>query len=193
MIASILQLSRRDMKALGKNPDEYAVHKLVYSLFPGESRNFLYLDQGGDFEVRNILMVSEDEPQETGTGQLFTKAIPDRFLSYDRYAFEVRLNPVKRNDKKAQAVTGEKELKEWFISKQEMWGIHTDPLTLEISDTGLQRFSKAGYEILHNKATFRGVLSVRNRELFIESFRRGLGRGKAFGFGLLQLKPLETT
>jgi len=32
---------------------------------------------------------------------------------------------------------------------------------------------------------------VENRELFITSFRQGIGRGRAFGFGLLQIAPVK--
>jgi CRISPR system Cascade subunit CasE len=36
-----------------------------------------------------------------------------------------------------------------------------------------------------------GKLSVTDRELFKKGFQQGLGRAKSFGFGLLQIVPLQ--
>ncbi|MPN58153.1 hypothetical protein SDC9_205854 [bioreactor metagenome] len=44
--------------------------------------------------------------------------------------------------------------------------------------------------MVFNECTFTGVLEVVDRKSFIKSFCEGIGRGKAFGFGLLQLLPL---
>ncbi|OPL19201.1 MAG: CRISPR-associated protein Cse3 [Candidatus Aegiribacteria sp. MLS_C] len=40
-------------------------------------------------------------------------------------------------------------------------------------------------------ATFRGVLEVDDPESFAELMKRGIGRHRAFGFGMLLLKPLS--
>lgn len=193
MIASILKLQRRDMKGLGNDFDEYGIHKLVYNLFPGEKRNFLFLDKGGRYDERTILIISLDKPVESNWRQLQSKVIPEHFLDHEIYAFEVRMNPVKRRseNRKAVPITGEYDLKSWFLQKQEAWGIEILPDKLEVFDTGLQKFNKGEHSIYHNKATFRGILKVKNKNLFKGSFRSGLGRGKAFGFGLLQLEPLK--
>ena len=193
MIASIFRLTRKDMKGLGNDVDEYGIHKLVYSLFPGEKRNFLFLDKGGCYDERTILIVSLNKPIESNLGKLQSKVIPEHFLNHSEYAFEVRMNPVKRrsDNRKAVPIQGEDVLRSWFMQKQDSWGIEILPEKLEVFDTGLQKFTKGEHSIYHNKATFRGILSVKNKDLFKDSFRNGLGRGKAFGFGLLQLKPLK--
>jgi CRISPR system Cascade subunit CasE len=38
---------------------------------------------------------------------------------------------------------------------------------------------------------FRGVLTVRDRESFFETLGRGVGRGKAYGLGLLSVAPVR--
>lgn len=62
MIASVLKLNRADCKAL-KITDAYSIHRVVYELFPGESRDFLFADKGGDFKSRQILILSEHSPE----------------------------------------------------------------------------------------------------------------------------------
>jgi CRISPR system Cascade subunit CasE len=38
-----------------------------------------------------------------------------------------------------------------------------------------------------------GELEIVDRSLFIKSFQQGIGRGRAFGFGLLQIAPLKVS
>jgi CRISPR system Cascade subunit CasE len=204
MIASILRLSRSDYKAL-KISDVYSIHRVVYSLFPalaGESRDFLFVDKGGDFYERRILILSKRPPLATEHGVIETKTIPEAFLQSDAYCFQVRLNPTKR-DKQTGKIIPVQDLKEksdktkreilaqWFCAKSETWGFHADPERLEVRTTGVQVFEKQEMEVTQNAATFTGVLGVTDRELFIRSFEQGIGRGKSFGFGLLELVPTK--
>ena len=66
-----------------------------------------------------------------------------------------------------------------------------DAATLEVRHAGVLRYAKDGAICTHNTATFVGKLSVTDRELFKKSFQQGLGRAKSFGFGLLQIVPLQ--
>ena len=66
MIASVLHLSRADVKAL-KITDAYSLHIAVYSLFDdirtenekqkSVPSGILYADKGGDFHGRKILLL----------------------------------------------------------------------------------------------------------------------------------------
>ena len=195
MIASVLKLSRTDCKALGIK-DSYSIHKAVYSLFPQltrESRDFLFVDKGGDFYFRQILILSHRPPKATEYGSVSSKKINETFLNHDYYGFEVRLNPTKREKSsgKTIAVIGEEKLAEWFLGKVHNFGIEVEKETLQIQKTGVQTFEKNGKEVTHGEATFLGKLRVINREAFIRSFKQGIGRAKAFGFGLLQIVPLQ--
>lgn len=192
MIASMLFLDRQSIKILSIS-DPYSIHKLVYDLFPGEQRTFLYFDHGGDIRGRRILILSRNQPQLPAAGEIRSKKIPENFLFYQEYAFQIRINPVirKPGDKRCIPITGREEIKSWFLGRQQDWGFSVYPDKLEITDVGVQRIKTGTKEILHNKATCIGVLSVQDRDLFITSFKQGIGRGKAFGFGLLQLRPLQ--
>jgi len=57
----------------------------------------------------------------------------------------------------------------------------------------VQTFKKDGQTVTHGSATLKGELQVTDREQFNQSFRQGIGRGRAFGFGLLQIVPFPST
>src|SRR4051794_21338344 len=69
--ASVLRLSRADINILGVK-DAYALHKVVYGLFEdvrsdaekqtSASSGIVYADKGGDFNMRQILMLSNRKP-----------------------------------------------------------------------------------------------------------------------------------
>jgi CRISPR system Cascade subunit CasE len=193
MIASILSLDRNAMKQY-RVTDPYSIHRVVYSLFPKteDTRDFLFADKGGSFNERNILIFSKREPLQPEYGAIESKTIPDSFLQQACYGFTVRLNATKREKEsgKIRAITGKENLVEWFCTKCETWGFSTVREKLEIVDAGLQNFEKSNNDVTQNSAVFKGVLKVTDRDLFIKSFEEGIGRGKAFGFGLLEIIPL---
>ncbi len=202
MIAGMLHLGRRECKAL-EITDPYSIHRLVYSLFvdvrsAGEKRasrpsGILYADKGGDFGGRRILLLSNRPPSPPAHGELICKTIPDDFLEQDRYGFEVTVNPTRRDSAsgKLVAVRGREAVSEWFIERaRRSWGFSVDPVRLQILNLGVQRIRKGEQLLTHGSATLKGVLQVSDRERFRSSFRQGIGRGRAFGFGLLQIVPL---
>jgi len=201
MIATMIDLNRHDCRALGMK-DAYSVHKMVYSLFPrqGEqdSRDFLFADKGGDWNSRKILVLSRRAPLPMDHGRVESKEIPDSFLEYDYYGFEVLLNPVVRNglSGSTRAVRGTENLKTWFLERSASFGFEVDPPeSLQVRNEGVVVFdrNKEGSRMsqTHNTATFIGKLRVTDRSLFKKSFENGLGRAKGFGFGLLQIIPIQ--
>jgi len=192
MIASMLRLSRSDCKAL-KITDTYSIHRVVYELFPGELRNFLFADKGGDFNARKILIISDRSPEIPKFGKIESKPIPEGFLEHDHYGFEVTLNPTKRDKQtgKTVAIRGRENLLQWFLGKSSSLGFEIKPESLEIRNAGVQTFNLGNDKVVtHNSATFVGKLQVTDRAKFQNSFRKGIGRAKGFGFGLFQIIPL---
>lgn len=192
MIASQVSLDRIAIQQL-KLSDPYTIHKFVYSLFPGDKRNFIYYDQGGNWQYRKILILSEVQPTLPSFGKIESKYVPPSFLRHKSYAFQVLLNPVEQPEgkKNKSPVVGKGPLYNWFLKKQSDWGFSADPVSLEILTEGVQIIENKGRKIVHNRAEFRGILQVTNYDLFHHSFSKGIGRAKAFGFGLLQLRPLK--
>ncbi|MDA8138308.1 MAG: type I-E CRISPR-associated protein Cas6/Cse3/CasE [Desulfobacteraceae bacterium] len=191
----MLNLNRSDCKALNLN-DLYGLHKAIYSLFPaepGKSRDFLFVDKGGDWNRRHILILSEREPIQPEFGEIVSKKVPDSFLQHDYYGFELALNPTRRdsNTGKIFPVRGRAQLIDWLVEKAPGHGFEVFSQSLQINHIGVVTYQKNGTIRTHNTATFVGTLKVIERAAFVESFQRGIGRAKGFGFGLLQLVPME--
>ncbi len=205
MIASILRLGPKDIKAL-RVTDDYSLHRVVYSLFEDRRSEaeknasipsgFLYADKGGDSNGRLILLLSDREPRKPEHGELESKVIDDKFLTFDRYRFDVIINPTKRDSKsrKIIALRDREEIAQWFINKAPAsWGFTVHSSTLQVQTLQVKQFVKQTHSITHGGAELTGKLEVVDRSLFIKSFQQGIGRGRAFGFGLLQIAPLNVS
>lgn len=205
MIASILRLGPKDIKTL-RITDDYSLHRVVYSLFEDRRTEaeknasvpsgFLYADKGGDTNGRLILLLSDREPRKPEHGVLESKPVDEKFLAYDRYKFEVLINPTKRDNKsrKIIALREREEIAQWFINKAPVsWGFAVHPTTLQVKTLQVKQFVKQTHSITHGGAELTGELEVVDRSLFIKSFQQGIGRGRAFGFGLLQIAPLKVS
>jgi CRISPR system Cascade subunit CasE len=201
MIASALHLSRADVKAL-KITDAYSLHIAIYSLFDDvrslEDKQksipsgILYADKGGDFNGRKILLLSNRQPNIPEHGELSIKKIADSFLDYERYRFEVVMNPTKRENlsRKIIALRTREEIAAWFIEKAPQWGFKVSPEHIEVREIEVKRFEKGGQTVTQGQAKLIGRLTVKDKEKFVQSFQQGIGRGRAFGCGLLQIVPL---
>lgn len=202
--ASVLLLSREDIKML-KVKDAYALHKVVYGLFEdvrseadkaaGKSSGVLYADKGGDFNTKQILLLSNRKPHQTPQfGKVKTSPILSSFASHAEYAFEITINPVKRDNASGKIVPiqGREEIQRWFMQRaSDAYGFKVNAASIQIEQMSVQTFEKSGQTVTHGSATIKGQLVVINRERFINSITQGLGRGKSFGFGLLQIVPLR--
>lgn len=203
LYAAVLRLSRTDVKAL-KITDAYSLHRVVYDLYDDVRTTqqkqaslpsgILYADKGGDFASRQILILANRPPNpEPDYGQIEIKAIKEAFLHYPRYSFEVIINPGKRDKQtgKISAVRGREAIAQWFIERAEKsWGFKVNPINLQIEKMAVQSFIKDGHTVTHGSANIKGELLVIDPQQFSLSFRQGIGRGRAFGFGLLQIVPI---
>lgn len=203
MIASLLILTRADILAL-RLIDTYSLHRVVYDLFEDvrsedEKRadipsGILFVDKGEKFHARQILILSDRPPQTPKHGTITSHEVPEPFLTHERYRFEVVMNPTKRDRKtgKTIAITGQEAIVTWFSAKAPVsWGFSVHMETLQVENLHAKKFPKNQSMVTLSSAKLTGELIVIDREKFIDHFKRGIGRGRAFGFGLLQLVPLE--
>jgi CRISPR system Cascade subunit CasE len=187
--------------------DSYDWHQAVWKAFPGrdrEPRGFLTrLDQRR--EGFRLLMVSPVEPTRpdwcpTAPDSWKTKAIPETYFTRCRYAFQLCANPTKKVVKldadgsptkngKRVPLRQREELVAWLKRKGEQGGFTADEATLRTFSRGREYFEKNGQRGLHSAAEFQGVLTVTDPAKFHETFTRGIGPAKAFGFGLLLIAP----
>ena len=205
MIASVLELSRSDIKAL-KITDPYSLHRVVYSLYDdirtdaekqsSVSSGILYADQGGDFKSRKVLLLANRPPKDKVDGlygQVRSKEIADDFLDHQQYRFKVIVNPTKREKetKKLIAIRGREAIAHWFMNNApKRWGFEVIPEYLQVDSVNILQFkAKQDRTITIGQASVQGILNVTDREQFVHSFTHGIGRGHSYGCGLLQIVP----
>lgn len=179
--------------------DTYSLHRVVYDLFEDvrggnteESSGILFADKGGDARSRRLLILSDRPPRPARVGRLETKSLPPEYLQADVYRFATVANPARRESAsgKIVPVRGREAVAAWFRGKAPGWGFAVAEPWPQVDALTVDRFTKGGHDVTLGKATLTGVLSVTNRDLFIQSVTRGIGRGRAFGCGLLQIIPL---
>lgn len=205
LTASVLQLDRAAVQAL-RITDSYSLHRVIYSLFDdvrsdtektaSQTSGILYADQGGDFHQRTVLLLSNRQPAAHIQGQYGTvrsRAIPEDFLSYRRYRFQVIVNPTRRDSAsgKLVAVKGREAVAQWFLERAtSSWGFAASAEHLHIDKLHVLQFKdKAQRHITLAQAHVQGQLTVTDRTQFEHSFSHGIGRSRAFGCGLLQIIP----
>jgi CRISPR system Cascade subunit CasE len=206
LFASVLQLDKKAIKAL-RITDPYSLHRVVFSLFAdirneqseaaSHSSGLLYADQGGDFSGRKILMLSNRQPADNVDklyGEVHSKPIPDGFLEHLHYRFKVIINPTHRDNasRKLIPLKGREAISEWFCQRAEDgWGFKPSQIHLDVSRVDVLQFNdKQQHRITLSQAHIQGLLTVTELTKFKRGFAQGLGRGRAFGCGLLQLVPL---
>ncbi len=183
-------------------------HKFSWQCFPeasGTSRDFLTrLDAEQD--CLRLYVLAARKPvrpaccAETWWG---CREISAGFLEHEAYRFSLRANPTRKvrafdaeGNRKRQSrktvVPGRERQKLWLERKGDQAGFVLDErVPLSVSGTTNHTFYRNGDTVLQVGVEFRGVLRVTDGELFKQAFLRGLGSARAFGFGMLLLRPLS--
>lgn len=181
--------------------DSYAWHQELWKAFPETaSRSFLYRVEPRETGFL-VYLLSEREPSAQDWGVWETKAVGGSFLEHTAYRFQLCANPTRRYIKDGQGTRFEKSkrfvvadpdaLKQWLLRKAEQGGFAVDQASLQIGPPLNQPFYKDGRKGNHKRVEFQGVLRVTHPEQFKETFKKGIGSAKAFGFGLLVLQPVQ--
>ena len=135
----------------------------------------------------------------------------DRFLASiqegSRYRFRVVLNPViskleggAKRGKVMPHVTEAHQMK-YFASRADKWGFNIVPLgyqdaegnellNCKIVERAWVSLSRNKTRINLSKVTYEGVLKVINEKKFSETLTKGIGKKKAYGFGLMTVIPI---
>jgi len=187
--------------------DCYDWHQASWKAFPGrdgEQREFLTrLDRRR--EGFRLLIVSPTPPVQpdwcpADAESWKSKPIPEKYFTRSRYAFQLCSNPTKKIASKPNGTVTKngrrvplgkrEELVAWISRKGEQGGFTVDEATLRTFSRGREYFEKNGLQGLHSAVEFQGVLTVTDPAKFHETFTRGIGSAKAFGFGLLVIAPI---
>jgi CRISPR system Cascade subunit CasE len=181
--------------------DAYSWHQELWRAFPGkdgELRSFLFRVEDRH-EVFQVLLLSPEAPVVPDWGSWEVKKVANSFLSHDHYLFQVRANPTikrvvrdtagerKKNGRRT-GIYDPEGLQAWIRRKALQAGIEILDCSAGPPIHGY--FVKEGRRGKHIAVDFQGTLRVRDRAVFENTFRTGIGPAKAFGFGLLMLQPL---
>lgn len=210
-----LNQHRRGAARLMASPQR--MHAAVMSSFPPD---VAATDSGRPLwrvdcqEDRVALMVaSPDEPdmshlvEQAGwqTGEMWQTRPYGPFLeSLDagqRWAFRLNANPTYSgrkegwHDTKPRGHTTAKHQERWFLERCARWGFEvpdgpTGDSDLRIVDRRTLRFRRNDGHVTLTTATYEGLLVVADAALLRNALKLGVGRGKAYGCGLLTLAPL---
>ncbi len=138
-------------------------------------------------------------------------------------SFRLRANPTKRIAKHDDTMKGkrvelrrEDEQIDWLIRKGQEMGKDVSggfdllmkkvknvkgeerlvpyvKVCCEGKQTGRKRDAARGHSTTHFAVLFDGLLRVTDTNAFLETLVRGIGTGKAFGFGFLSVAPVNTS
>lgn len=204
---AIDSLNRRKIKDLTHLG---AYHNWVESSFPEEfkenvrSRKLWRIDtlQGKKY----MLLVTKKMPD---LKSLEKYGIPDsaQTKSYDEYLgsikegsiyrFRVTLNPVKalsqeygKRGRVVPEITAEQQML-FLESRAEKLGFELIPDEYQIVERTWEPFIKQDQKTIWlSKVTYEGLLKVTNKDVFYCTLTEGIGKKKAYGFGLMTVIPI---
>lgn len=198
-----LDLTRREtMKALAA-PSRF--HGAIERAFSGErKRNLWRLDALNGRQY--LLLLSMEPPDLTAAAAQFgfpSADLPwetrdyDPFLQRikkgDRWQFRLTANPTVSRTREGERgkvfahITPHYQ-KQWLFGKSAQHGFALEEDAFQVVYSKWQRFPKGGGPMVSILAvTFEGVLTVTDPDLLRRALTEGIGRGKAYGMGLLTL------
>jgi len=120
-----------------------------------------------------------------------SKNLALQFDPGQKLRFRLRANPTVKREGKRHGHLREEDVRLWWRRKSEQHGFLTSEGWVDVRSEGTLRAFRS-----HNvPATFRswllqGTLEIQDPASMKEAVERGIGSGKAFGFGLLSLAPM---
>ena len=217
MYFSRVEVDSRNRQKLSDLSHAGAYHNWVESAFTSErneeidghrKRHLWRLEELNG--KKYLLIVSANKPNLNAlecygvAGSAVTKNY-DSFLNnlYDSESLRFKLvaNPTLK-----KAIPGKKqgrvipvkqsELNTWILNKQNQFGFEIDNnYQLEIKNKGWKQLYHKNNNgknlVLLSEVTYEGILRITNIKKFKDALISGIGREKAYGFGLLTVAPIK--
>ena len=184
------------------------LHGAVESAFAGERRRRLWrLDRlGGKLY---LLLLSEEQPDLGGIAAQFGPAggvglaetrdyapLLQRITPGSVWQFRLTANPTKScPDPKAAQSRGTVRAhctveyqRQWLLQRAEKHGFALTPDSFTVTASRWLQFAKGGdrrHPVTLLSVTYEGVLQVTDPQAFRQLLTKGIGRGKAYGLGLM--------
>lgn len=212
MYISRVEIDRADRQKIRELSHLGAYHHWVEQSFPKEwenhtrSRKLWRIDRLRHREY--LLIVSETAPdlQQLETygvaGTARTKSY-DAFLQslqeQQSYRFKLTANPVKaesdRSRKRGRVVPilQREEQLHYLAERAETNGFEVQPEAVMITESGREMLKKTNSrDVRLLKVTYEGVLKITDKKRFLSALTHGIGKKKAYGFGLMTVIPLSS-
>ena len=198
-----LDPTRRSTMIALTSPQKF--HGAVENSFSGERRRRLWrLDQLG--EKLYLLLLSEERPDLTALCAQFGTGAPPETRPYDPllervtagscWQFRLTANPTRsKKDSADHTARGtlkpcylEVEQEEWLWAQAAKHGFALTEGAFQVTRKQTCHFRKNGKRPVTLLAvTYEGILQVTDPEAFREMLCQGIGRGKAYGLGLMTI------
>lgn len=197
-----LDLRRRSTMLALANPQH--IHGAVENAFSGERQRRLWRLDTLDDKLY-LLIVSEDAPNLSGISAQFGTDEPGQTKDYTPFLerlgenslwrFRLTVNPTKSVKTEAEARGTVKALvttagaEKWLADRAQKHGFQLQPNQFGVTGTRWLHFRKhgGGRTVSLYSVTIEGVLLITDVEAFRKTLTEGIGRGKAYGQGLLTI------
>ena len=177
------------------------LHGALESSFPGERKRDLWRLDNLNGRLY-MLILSEDKPDLTEFCTQFSYESKWETADYDKLLsgikngtcrrFRLTANPTVSVSKnkgergKVYAHITTEHQREWLIKKSTANGFMLTEDSFDVVQSKWKRFYKTGSKcVTLLSVTYEGVLEITDEELFRKALMNGIGRGKAYGMGLL--------
>lgn len=199
MFLTQLRLDPRSAQARRDLGDAYEMHRTLTRVFASERdtppSRFLWRAEPTSAWSDPVVLVQSSVPGNWTvlselSGYLKHEAVSKVFLDNppqvgNRYRFRLYANPTVLRDKKRIALVGEEEQLAWLQRQGVRSGFELEAALVMGSEMLRSRKTDAHISLL--KVYFEGRLKVSDSSLLLQALQAGIGRGKAFGCGLLSL------
>lgn len=191
---TIIRLNRRRATMMVIGNDE-ALHGLVYSGTPEVKSRVLYRldeDKAGLYltvrssSILDYTSVVEEYgwPRLPYEEQVSTSTVRTDYNKNDSLSFVLRANTVRRNGRKERTVYSHDDLVQWLMDRSHVHGFRL--VSVAVLGTGHMNVTKRRH-VSMPWADYAGRLVVEDSDGFARTLSEGLGRGKAYGMGLLMV------
>ncbi len=201
-----LDISKRSTQKALHSPQMF--HGALESSYEGErTRNLWRLDQRGD--GYDMLIVSRDRLDLSPLAEQFGKCgedawkvldyqpFLDRLQEGSRWQFRLCANPiiaVKTDGSRGvvHAHVSERHQLEWLMKRADKHGFRLKEDEVKVIFDRWLIFQKHGARdsVRIRQVTYSGILEVCDAELFRQVLCNGMGKGKAYGCGLLTIASI---
>ena len=205
MYLTQMHLDGRRRRTLAALASPNRLHGAIETALPGPRRRNLWRIDNRNGESY-LLLLSEDEPDLTQAAAQFAppgerwqtrsyEPLLERIRTGSRWQFRLCANPVYnapagpgQRGRVCAHSTAEHQLR-WLTEQSEKHGFSLREDEFTVTGVKWHRFKKngAGKPVTFLTVTYDGILTVSSPEHFKQALCGGIGRGKAYGAGLMTI------